>query len=413
MQAKAAKAPKHDEKPSQHEGGNRIDDSILIHGPGKQGSIIQHIIQPISTKQTKTLQHKIGIPTMNKICGLFNIVALLSATQPFLLSYAIDTSRFCPEGEMNLVGLVNGESSRSGNTYCWTIEGGMAKHGAKIVLDKCDEKDEAQLFIHCHLGQINGDGSWHIKLSPYLAPEYIVSVKKEEDGMPLRLEERHDPPKDEEALYLLDNIGAGDSHIGVGGLGMGCASNTPGHLSVDKPNIHNIDGNCLLVMTQGPSAAKESRIVAKSASLVKKREKNRAYDIISSWSLSDTGKDPPSCSEVSPSGNICKIIMKDSLNKEVSLLRVKKREDGIFIATDRPGTKDAWNVRVTLPSNNCDDCPMNIKAGVPDTSCSRLLSRYKMQDDSQLTFVEDERHPCTDFGKDIIYFLVMEWYYFG
>mmetsp|Transcript_12574 Transcript_12574/g.29806 ORF Transcript_12574/g.29806 Transcript_12574/m.29806 type:complete len:348 (+) Transcript_12574:107-1150(+) len=347
---------------------------------------------------------------MNKF---LNIVALLSATQPLLLSYAIDTSRFCPEGEMNLVGLVNGESSRYGKTYCWTIEGGMAKHGAKIVLDKCDEKDEAQLFIHCHPGQINGDGSWHIKLSPYSAPEYIVSVKKEEDGMPLRLEERKDPPKDEETLYLLDNIGAGDSHIGVGGRGMGCADNTPGHLSVDKPNIHNVDGNCLLVMTQGPSAAKEARIVAKSASLVKKREKNRAYDIISSWSLSDTGIDPPSCSEVSPSGNICKIIMKDSLNKEVSLLRVKKREDGIFIATDRPGSKDAWNVRITLPSNNCDDCPMHMKAGVPDTSCSRLLSKYKMRDDPQLTFVEDVRYPCTDFGKGIIYFLVMEWYYFG
>ena len=37
---------------------------------------------------------------MNKI---LNIVALLSAAQPLLLSYAIDTSRFCPEGEMNLV----------------------------------------------------------------------------------------------------------------------------------------------------------------------------------------------------------------------------------------------------------------------------------------------------------------------
>mmetsp|Transcript_24714 Transcript_24714/g.71311 ORF Transcript_24714/g.71311 Transcript_24714/m.71311 type:complete len:363 (+) Transcript_24714:117-1205(+) len=352
----------------------------------------------------------------------FLFVALLSATQPLSLSYAIDTSRFCPEGDMNLVGLVNGESSRHGKAYCWKIEGGKSaiKHGAKIVLDKCDEKDEAQLFIHCHPGQINGHGSWHIKLSPYLAPEYIVSVKAEEDGMPLRLEKRHDPPKDEETLYLLDNIGAGDSHIGVGGLGMGCADNAPGYLSVDKPNIHNIDGTCLLVMTQGPSATEDARIVAKSASLVKKRENNEDYDIISNWSLSDTGIDPPPedatscpCSEVSPSGNICKMIMKDRLNKEVSLLRVKKRGDGIFIATDRPGTEDAWNVRVTVPNNNCDDYPMDIKAGVPSTSCNKLLSRYEMLDDSQLTFVEDEKYPCTSFGKNIIYFLIMEWYYFG
>ena len=57
---------------------------------------------------------------MNKI---LNIVALLSAAEPLLLSYAIYTSRFCPEGETNLVGLVNGESSRYGKTYCWTQVG--------------------------------------------------------------------------------------------------------------------------------------------------------------------------------------------------------------------------------------------------------------------------------------------------
>lgn len=322
---------------------------------------------------------------------------------------------------MNLVGRVNGQSSRHGNTYCWKVKGGKAGigHGAKIMLSECNEKDESQLFIHCHPGQINGNGSWHIKLSPYLAPEYIVSIKKEDDGAPLRLERRHDPPKDEETLYLLDNIGAGDSHIGVGGLGMGCADNIPGHLSVDKPNIHNIPGNCLLFMTQGPSVIEGTRIVAKTAALVKKREKNRNYDVISTWSLSDTGIDPPpeesdrSCAEVSPSGNICKIIMRDSLNEEVSLIRVKKKEDFIFMATDRPGTDDAWNVRVTVPSADCKDCPMDIRAGVPDTSCMRLMSKYKMEDDSQLTFVDVEKYPCTAFGKNLIYFLVLEWFYFG
>ena len=349
------------------------------------------------------------------------VVVLLSATQPLSLSHAIDTTRFCPEGEMNLVGLVNGQISRHDNTYCWKIEGGKSgiRHGAKIVLDQCNEKDESQLFIHCHLGQIDGNGSWHIKLSPYLAPEYIVSIKREDGGTPLRIERRHDPPKDEETLYLLDNIGAGNSHVGVGGLGIGCADNIPGHLSVDNPNIYNIAGDCLLLMTQGPSAIEGTRIVAKTATLVKKREKNRKYDIISTWSLSDTGIDPPpeeserSCAEVSPSGNICKIVMRDSLNKEVSLLRVKKRDDGIFIATDRPDTDDAWNVRVTVPNTDCDNCPMDIRAGVPDTSCKSLMSNYEMVDDSQLTFVEDEKYPCTAFGKSIIYFLVMEWFYFG
>ena len=350
------------------------------------------------------------------------VVVLLSATQPLLLPHAIDSSRFCPDGEMNLVGLVNGQSSRHDKTYCWKIRGGKSdiRHGAKIVLGECNDQDESQLFIHCHSGQINGNGSWHIKLSPYLAPEYIVSIKEEDDGTPLRLERRYDPPKDEETLYLLDNIGTGDSHVGVGGLGMGCADNVPGHLSIDEPNIHNIAGDCLLLMTQGPSAIEGARVVAKKASLVKKREKNREYDIVSTWSLSDTGIDPPpeesdrrSCAEVSPSGNICKIVMRDSLNKEVSLLRVKKRDDGVFIATDRPGTDDAWNVRVTVPSTDCDDCPMDIKAGVPDTSCKILMSKYEMVDDSQLTFVEDEKYPCTPFGKSILYFLVLEWFYFG
>jgi len=364
---------------------------------------------------------------MNKIHGFLAAVSLLSATRPLSLSYAIDTSRFCPEGEMNLVGLVNGESGRRGREFCWKIEGGKSgiRHGAKVVLDECNAKDKSQLFTHCHPGQINGSGSWHIKLSPYLAPEFIVSVKKEKDGTPLRLERRHDPPKNEETLYLLDNIGAGDSHIGVGGLGMGCADNTPGHLEVDEPNIHNIDGDCLLLMTQGPSATKGARIVAKRAARVEKREGNRKFDIISKWSLSDTGRDPPpeplgpSCTEVSPSGNICKVVMKDSLNNAASLLRVKKLDEGTFMATDRPGTEDAWNVRVTVPAatsaGDCggDDCPMTIKAGVPDVSCKRLLSKYEMVDDGQLTFVEDEKHPCTAFGRDILYFLVMEWYYFG
>ena len=43
----------------------------------------------------------------------------------------------------------------------------------------------------------------------------------------------------------------------------------------------------------------------------------------------------------------------------------------------------------------------------------RLMSKYKMANDSQLTFVDVEKYPCTAFGKNIIYFLVLEWYYFG
>lgn len=380
----------------------------------------------------------------NSLAIVIAVAAAQATAAAAATSSEEDTSsngfRFCPEGESNQVGLIWGETSQTGRQYCWKIEDGKRgiRHGAKIVLDECkypnggrnmEDFDQSQLFIHCSPNHRDFvDGAQEKKISPYLAPEYIVSVREEADGMPLRLELRQNPPRNEEHFYRLDILSS-FSHVGIGGTDMDCTSNPAhnwDHLDDDPKdgNIYKVNEECLFAMTQDDKAQKGTRVVARTADVIKKRENNRDYNVITRWFFNDMGFWPPEeveppgdkkggCSRVSPSGSMCKVIMKDSMNKDESLLQVKALGGGSFVVTDGPDTDDPWNVRVEAPTSDCKDCPLTVKAGVPDVSCSEVKTDYRMVDNEQLTFLDVISFPCTNFGKSIIYFLIMEWYYFG
>ena len=91
------------------------------------------------------------------------------------------------------------------------------------------------------------------------------------------------------------------------------------------------------------------------------------------------------------------------------------KEDEETSATVKPRIDDIehveeqWAVPIVL--NDAGD--LLIAAGVPDVTCDGILKDRIMKDDSQLTFTNIPDHPCTPFGKNMIYFMIMEWFYFG
>eukprot|EP00980_Cylindrotheca_fusiformis_P012201 scaffold2962_cov126-Cylindrotheca_fusiformis.AAC.17 len=128
------------------------------------------------------------------------------------------------------------------------------------------------------------------------------------------------------------------------------------------------------------------------------------------------------CSKVSPVEQGCRIIMDDDLNMKSSMIEAKNGDTGgwtynkdfAFQVTDRLDTDRPWTVRGWI---DIEDQPIWYmpRIGVPDVNCSTMMTtdRYVMRDDSQLRFIELPDYPCTEFGKRIIYFLIMEWFYFG
>ncbi|CAJ1947807.1 unnamed protein product [Cylindrotheca closterium] len=135
------------------------------------------------------------------------------------------------------------------------------------------------------------------------------------------------------------------------------------------------------------------------------------------------------CAKVSPNlENGCRMIMDDNLNKQSSVLQAKNIDDGSntyllydtdfpFVVTDKiniDSEDSAYSVYGSIPSNG-GPITYNPQIGVPAVTCQELMTDdwYKMRDDSQLRFMEVPDYPCTEFGKRIIYRLIMEWLYFG
>lgn len=128
------------------------------------------------------------------------------------------------------------------------------------------------------------------------------------------------------------------------------------------------------------------------------------------------------CSKVSTVQEGCRIIMDDNFNLKSSLIEAKNGETNLwtpnkdfpFQVTDDVDTDDPWTVSGWI---DIEDLPIwySPGIGVPNTNCSSLMSnnRYAMRNDDQLRFIELDDYPCTEFGKRIIYFLIMEWFYFG
>lgn len=135
------------------------------------------------------------------------------------------------------------------------------------------------------------------------------------------------------------------------------------------------------------------------------------------------------CIKVSPSVDGCRVIMDDNLNKQSSVLQAKNvpledtnpyliyDTDFAFVVTDKinlDSEDTAYSVYGSIP---VDGGPIsyNPRIGVQDVTCHELMTDdwYRMRDDQQLRFMEVPGYPCTEFGKRIIYRLIMEWLYFG
>lgn len=54
---------------------------------------------------------------------------------------------------------------------------------------------------------------------------------------------------------------------------------------------------------------------------------------------------------------------------------------------------------------------LTLSGGVPAITFEELMRDYKMRDHEDFSFLGHSR--CTEFEKNLIYFYVMEWFYFG
>ena len=106
----------------------------------------------------------------------------------------------------------------------------------------------------------------------------------------------------------------------------------------------------------------------------------------------------------------CQIEMLDGENRIQTTLQVDTTDALHFTVTNGVGSEYPVDVPVVVDDAGnvtFDD------ACVPAITRDELLQSYAMQDNIQLTFLTIPDHPCTDLQKALIYFLVMEWFYFG
>ena len=146
--------------------------------------------------------------------------------------------------------------------------------------------------------------------------------------------------------------------------------------------------------------------------------------MIDSQGNKSAGCNPPTgittsedCSSVSLFGNECVIQMIDFHNMNIVIIQVKDLADGRFTVTDNFDSESCWGdgapweVSVEVRNNGS----LDIDAGVPDVNCDEILTspQYQMKDDVQLTFRPNSDRICNLFGRNLIYFMVLQWFYLG
>jgi len=118
------------------------------------------------------------------------------------------------------------------------------------------------------------------------------------------------------------------------------------------------------------------------------------------------------CGSVGLSSGICRIRMIDHLNVNYVELEAKDLGDSKFEVSDNilgDCGRDPWVVKAELVGEDIE-----ISAGVPDVTCSEMLANYQVPlNDTQLDFLSVEGYPCTQFGQNLIWFMINEWFYFG
>lgn len=107
--------------------------------------------------------------------------------------------------------------------------------------------------------------------------------------------------------------------------------------------------------------------------------------------------------------NACRIQMLDNRNEIDTIIQAEEVRQGHYIVTDKVNTVDEWSVDVYLRDNRS----LKIEAGVRDVDYQGLIDNYVMESGSQLTFLAVAGYACTEFETSLIYFLIMEWFYFG
>ena len=115
------------------------------------------------------------------------------------------------------------------------------------------------------------------------------------------------------------------------------------------------------------------------------------------------------CNKVSPDGNICRVKMIDSLNDFDTILEMKDLGNNKYRVSTIEKDQDPWKVTVEKAHTGA----LIIDAGVPKLTCNELIDQYKMRDDDQLTFKSHGNKECKVFAKNLMYFMVEEWFYFG
>ncbi len=116
----------------------------------------------------------------------------------------------------------------------------------------------------------------------------------------------------------------------------------------------------------------------------------------------------------------CRIEMKDYINlveegPSVSVIELKevpsRTKNRNFIITDKVDSEDSWSERFYISKK--DDL-VNVPMGLGDLlTKNQILKKYKMKDDSQLVFSEISGSSCTEQDRALIYYFIMEWFYFG
>jgi hypothetical protein len=137
---------------------------------------------------------------------------------------------------------------------------------------------------------------------------------------------------------------------------------------------------------------------------VSKKRRYRAFSAaVILLAACDTGR--------TASDDVCRMQMRDSANATDSILQAKEIITDHYIVTDRLTSSDPWSVEVKVTSD--DRIETNVNNGVPKITIDELMNRYIMKNDQQLTFTSVAGCPCAPFETSLIYFLIMEWFYFG
>jgi hypothetical protein len=106
---------------------------------------------------------------------------------------------------------------------------------------------------------------------------------------------------------------------------------------------------------------------------------------------------------------VCRVVMIDDFNEFVTTLQVERVSEVLFVVTTGVGGEYPWSVEVVL----YEDGELDIAAGVPDIEYDELLEEYELEDAGQLSFEEPTGYRCSAFEGSLIFFLIMEWFYFG